>query len=73
MGDGPGGVALTPKPRDFTDAGWQASVQDPQLREVIVKGGAGVGKSAGMPSNPELAQKPEVVEALVGIVRGFKR
>lgn len=71
-GDGPGGAALTPKPRVFTDADWQATVKDEQLRDIIVKGGAGVGKSPGMPSNPELEQKPEVVGELVKIVRGFK-
>ena len=71
-GDGPGGAALNPKPRTFTDAAWQASVTDQQIRDIIVKGGAAVGKSAGMPSNPDLEQKPEVVGELVKIVRGFK-
>lgn len=71
-GDGPGGAALNPKPRVFTDAAWQASATDAQIREIIVKGGAGVGKSVGMPSNPDLEQKPEVVGELLKIVRGFK-
>ena len=71
-GDGPGGAALTPKPRVFTDSVWQDATKDEQLRAIIVKGGAAVGKSAGMPSNPELEQKPDVVNELVKIVRGFK-
>ena len=71
-GDGPGGAALTPKPRVFTDSVWQDSTKDQQLRAIIVKGGAAVGKSAGMPSNPDLEQKPDVVNELVKIVRGFR-
>ncbi len=71
-GDGPGGAALEPKPRSFTDSVWQDSVKDEQLRAIIVKGGAGVGKSPGMPPNPDLEQKPEVVDELVKLVRGFK-
>ena len=71
-GDGPGGAALTPKPRVFTDSVWQDATKDEQLRAIIVKGGAAVGKSAGMPSNPDLEQKPDVVNELVKIVRGFK-
>ena len=71
-GDGPGSVALTPKPRAFSDAAWQASVKDEQLRDIIIKGGAAVGKSPGMPSNPELERKPEVVGELVKLVRAFK-
>lgn len=71
-GDGPGGAALTPKPRIFTDSVWQDATQDEKLREIIVKGGAAVGKSPGMPSNPDLEQKPDVVRELVKIVRGFK-
>lgn len=73
QGDGPGGAVLTPKPRVFTDATWQAAVTDEQLREIIVKGGAAVGKSPGMPPNPDLEQKPEVVGELVKLIRAFKR
>ena len=71
-GDGPGAAALTPKPRAFADASWQDSVKDEYLREIIVKGGAAVGKSPGMAANPDLEKKPEVVGELIKIVRGFK-
>lgn len=71
-GDGPGAAALTPKPRMFTDSVWQDSVTDEHLAAIIVKGGAAVGKSPGMPSNPDLEQKPEVVTELVKMVRGMK-
>ena len=72
-GDGPASATLDPKPRAFADAAWQASVTDDQLKKTILEGGAAVGKSAAMSSNPELANKPEELSALVKIVRDFKR
>jgi mono/diheme cytochrome c family protein len=44
-GDGPAAAALNPKPRNFSDAAWQASVDDQYLRDIITKGGAAMGKS----------------------------
>jgi mono/diheme cytochrome c family protein len=72
-GDGVGAASLDPKPRNYTDAAWQKSVTDAQIKQIIVYGGAAVGKSAVMPANPQLAQKPEVVDELVRIVRGFAK
>lgn len=71
-GDGPGGKALNPKPRSFADAAWQAKTSTDHLRKVILKGGTAVGLSALMPPNPDLEAKPEVIDGLVSIVRGFK-
>lgn len=68
-GDGPGGVALSPKPRDYTDAAWQKSVTDDHIKKTILMGGAAVGKSPNMPAAPDLESKPRVVEALVKHVR----
>jgi mono/diheme cytochrome c family protein len=45
---GPGATALNPKPRNFTDAKWQASVDDAHIAKVIKEGGASVGLSASM-------------------------
>ena len=70
-GDGPASAALTPKPRNYTDEAWQKSVTDEQIRKTIVLGGAAVGKSPIMPGSPDLDAKPEVVEGLLQIVRGF--
>lgn len=70
-GDGPGAAALNPKPRDYTNQEWQKSVTDEHLHETIVKGGQAMGLSAGMPPNPDLADKPQVVDELVKIVRSF--
>jgi mono/diheme cytochrome c family protein len=70
-GTGPASIALNPKPRNYTDVTWQRSVTDDHIRETIVKGGAAVGKSPLMAPNPDLADKPAVVDALVLKVRSF--
>jgi cytochrome c553 len=70
-GDGIAAASLDPKPRNYTDKAWQASITDEQIKNTIVKGGAAVGKSALMPPNPQLESKPEVVNELVKIVRSF--
>ena len=72
-GNGPAAEALTVKPRNYTDAAWQASVTDDELRKTILLGGQGVGKSPLMPGNPQLKDQPEVLDGLVRIVRGFAK
>lgn len=72
-GDGPGGSALTPKPRNFTDAAWQGSAKDEDIKKSIIEGGAAVGKSAAMPGNPDLRGKPALADALVKHIRGMKK
>lgn len=69
-GDGPASAGLTPKPRNLGDAEWQKSVTDDHIEKIISYGGAAVGKSAGMPPNPDLADKP-VVKALREHVRSL--
>ncbi len=70
-GDGPVAANLPVKPRNYTDAAWQASVTDDQIKDIILKGGQAMGKSPMMPPNPDLASDPEKLDALVQIVRGF--
>jgi len=70
-GRGPAAEALNPKPRNYTDPQWQASVTDDQIKEIILKGGQGVGKSPMMPGQPQLAEQPEVLDGLVKIIRAF--
>lgn len=70
-GDGPGAASLDPKPRNYTDKAWQASVTDEQIKRIILEGGAAVGKSQMMPPSPQFKDKPLVVDELVKIVRGF--
>lgn len=68
-GDGPASASLSPRPRNYTDKAWQASVTDEQLEKTIKFGGAGVGKSPAMPSNPDL--DPATIAALKDLVRSF--
>jgi cytochrome c553 len=72
-GDGPAAATLQPKPRDYTDKAWQSTVTDEQIRQIILEGGAAVGKSQMMPPSPQFKDKPGVVDELVKIVRGFGR
>lgn len=72
-GDGPGGAALTPKPRNFTEAAWQDSVKDEDVKKAIIEGGAAVGKSAAMPGNPDLRGKQALADALVKHIRSLKK
>lgn len=71
-GDGPAAANLDPKPRSFADVAWQGSVTDDHIKKVITFGGAAVGKSPVMPPSPDLKSQPEVLDALVGMVRSFK-
>ena len=71
-GDGPGSAGLTPPPRNFQDPTWQASVTDEHLAKIIQYGGFAVGKSPAMPSNPDLVSQPEVVQALIALIRSLK-
>lgn len=70
-GDGPASTGLTPKPANFRDGSWQGTVDDQHIERIIQFGGAAVGKSPAMPSNPDLTSKPEVVAALRAHIRGL--
>jgi cytochrome c553 len=70
-GNGPAAANLNPKPRNYTDPAWQASVTDDDIKKTILLGGQGVGKSASMPGQPQLKDQPEVLDGLVKIIRGF--
>ena len=70
-GNGPAAANINPKPRNYTDAAWQASVTDDDIRKIILQGGQAVGKSPMMPAQAQLKDKPEVVDGLVSIVRSF--
>ena len=70
-GNGPNADQFTPRLHDYTDPAWQASVTDDQIKEIILRGGANMGKSTAMPSHTLLRDRPEVLDGLVKIVRGF--
>jgi len=54
-GDGPASVALDPKPRNLTDPGYMASLDDRYVFELVSRGGVAVGKSPLMPAQPTLS------------------
>ena len=62
---------LRPRPHNYTDPAWQASVTDDQIKEVILRGGVNLGKSPAMPSYPTLRNRPELLNGLVKLIRGF--
>ena len=70
-GDGPAAETLNPKPRNYTDPQWQASVTDAEIKAIIVGGGQAVGKSGMMPPNPMLKDREDILNELVQIIRGF--
>ena len=72
-GTGPMAAQLNPKPRNYTDPNWQASVTDDEIKQIIVAGGQGVGKSITMPPNPGLKNDPAMLDGLVRIIRGFAK
>ncbi|MEZ4220003.1 MAG: cytochrome c [Polyangiaceae bacterium] len=72
-GNGPGAAALNPKPRNFSDATWQGSVDDAHIKKVILGGGSAVGKSPIMPANPDLKGKDAMLDELVKYVRAMKK
>ena len=71
-GDGPASAALTPKPRNFTDATWQDKVTDEHIEKIVLYGGAAVGKSPAMPPNPDLDQYPGIIKGLRAHIRSLK-
>lgn len=69
-GDGPAGAALTPKPRDFTDKQWQASVNDDHILAVIKSGGPAVGLSPMMAPWGGVLSDADLKD-MVALVRSF--
>jgi cytochrome c553 len=72
-GNGPAAAQLNPRPRNYTDANWQASVTDDEIKQIIVGGGQGVGKSPSMPPNPGLKNDPALLDGLVKVIRAFAK
>lgn len=67
-GNGPGAVALNPKPRDHTDAAYMNSRTDEQLLDVIRNGKPGTGMTAwkGVLSEAEIQAVLKHVRSLAG-------
>lgn len=69
--DGPGAVALNPRPRNFTDVAWQNKVDDAHIEQVISHGGASVGLSPTMAPWGGVLSADEIKE-VTKWVRHFK-
>lgn len=69
-GDGPAAVALTPKPRDFTDCEVVGAITDEGLFKVIKEGGIATGKGAAMPAWGEVLGDEEIND-LVAYIRSL--
>lgn len=70
---GPSSDSLTPRPHNYADPAWQASVTDDEIKEIIVRGGLHMHKSPAMPGIRTLKNRPEVLNELVKIIRGFAK
>jgi mono/diheme cytochrome c family protein len=71
-GAGAAAATLNPKPRNYTDKTWQASVTDDQIKKVIVEGGAANGKSPSMaPYGFLFKDDPAALDELVKKIRAF--
>src|SRR5262245_7196459 len=68
-GDGLGGEGLDPKPRDFANRDWQASISDARIAETIHAGGAAMGLSPYMPAQPDLTEAQ--LKELVAYIRSL--
>lgn len=68
--DGSKSASLTPRPPDFSDP--CRPMTDEWIARVILDGGASFNGNAEMRPHHELAAKPEVLDALVELVREFR-
>ena len=71
MGNGTNAKSLKTKPRSFKDGAWQKETTDERIKQVMIEGGGAVGLSVEMAANPDLKDKPAVVDELVAMVRSF--
>ncbi len=71
-GDGPSSKAMLPGPTNLHDRAWHAQISDDELAKVLLGGGPALGKAATMPPNMDLAERPELIAALVHLVRLFE-
>ena len=69
-GDGAGGVALNPKPRNFRDPVWQQNTADERIFSVIKSGGPAVGLSGTMAGFGAMFSDEEI-KLLVAEIRKF--
>ncbi len=71
-GTGPAAAALNPKPRNFTDKAYMATVTDESIVKIITEGGQAVGKSPLMVSWKAVL-KPEEIKDVAAYVRSLAK
>ena len=71
-GQGPAAATMNPKPRNFTNAEWQASVTDDHIRKTIEGGGGAVGLSPTMPPWGSLLSS-EQIDNVIKYIRSLKK
>lgn len=70
-GEGGRKDAFDPKPANFQSETWQEKSHDDHIRRVVLEGGKKYGLSEAMGANLDLREHPEVMDALVELLRGF--
>ncbi|MFT4648909.1 MAG: mono/diheme cytochrome c family protein [Planctomycetota bacterium] len=70
-GDGVAAAGLPVKPRDYSDAKWQAATTDEQLKKVLTEGGAANGLSILMAAYPNIVG--DDLNNLVAFIRSMKK
>ncbi len=68
--NGPGAIAMNPRPRNFTDKAWQAKTTDARIIKVLNEGGASLGLSASMAAWKGILTDDEI-KGMVGVIRNF--
>ena len=67
-GQGPFADQLNPPPTDLTSHTWFQQTNLKKIKRVILGGGRAIGKSAMMPSHPDLRNKPKLLNDLIQYV-----
>ena len=70
-GDGSAAAALNPKPKDLSDKGYNKTLDDAFLHNIITKGGAAVGKAPMMPPFAQL--KEQDVNDVIAYIRSLAK
>ena len=70
-GDGMLSESFDAKPRDYTDAAWQAATTDEHIRGVIMEGGAAHGLSSAMTPQAARFNNEQELDAIVAFIRSL--
>ncbi len=71
-GDGPMGVRMNPKLKDFADKTYNTSMKDDYLAKIILEGGKAVGKSPMMPKMGGTLKEDDAAD-VIAYIRGLAK